>query len=111
MTRISCPELAAKVMTAVDAAAFINPGDSVGMSGFTGAGYPKMVPQELARRIERAHGNGEDFKIGLWTGASTAPEVDGALADVHGIDKRLPYNSDPKLRALINAGEVDYVDA
>ena len=111
MTRISSPELAAKVMTADDAAAFINPGDSVGMSGFTGAGYPKLVPQALARRIKRAHGFGEDFKIGLWTGASTAPEVDGVLAEVHGIAKRLPYNSDPQLRDLINAGEVDYLDA
>ena len=32
------------------------------------------------------------------------------LAAAHGIDQRLPYNSDPTLRAQINAGEVDYVD-
>jgi succinyl-CoA:acetate CoA-transferase len=46
----------------------------------------------------------------LWTGASTAPEVDGLLASAHALDKRLPYNSDPTLRAQINSGEVDYVD-
>jgi succinyl-CoA:acetate CoA-transferase len=68
------------------------------------------VPAALARRIEAAHARGEEFRIGLWTGASTAPEVDGLLASVHGLDRRLPYNSDPTLRAQINDGEVDYVD-
>ena len=110
MTRVSCPDLARKLTSADAAAEIIRPGDSVGISGFTGAGYPKAVPLALARRIADAHARGEEFRIGLWTGASTAPEVDGVLASVHGIDKRLPYNSDPDLRALINSGDVDYVD-
>ncbi len=110
MARITCPVLSARVTTAEAAAEVIRPGDSVGISGFTGAGYPKAVPGALARRMAAAHERGEEFRIGLWSGASTAPEVDGVLASVHGIDKRLPYNSDPTLRALINAGEVDYVD-
>jgi succinyl-CoA:acetate CoA-transferase len=74
------------------------------MSGFTGAGYPKAVPQALAQRIKQLHADGEDFQIGLWTGASTAPELDGALAKVHGIEMRLPYQSDPAVRKQINAG-------
>jgi succinyl-CoA:acetate CoA-transferase len=110
MPRITCPSLAAKVTSAEAAAELVRPGDSVGMSGFTGAGHPKAVPAALARRIEAAHARGEEFRIGLWTGASTAPEVDGLLASVHGLDRRLPYNSDPTLRAQINDGEVDYVD-
>ncbi|RLV55849.1 acetyl-CoA hydrolase/transferase family protein [Aeromicrobium phragmitis] len=110
MTRVSCPVLRSRLRTADEAAALIGPGDNVGMSGFTGAGYPKAVPTALARRITAAHERGEDFRIGLWTGASTAPEADGVLAQAHGIGTRLPYNSDPTLRALINAGEVDYVD-
>jgi len=110
VTRVTCPDLAKKITSADAAAEIIRPGDSVGISGFTGAGYPKAVPLALARRIADAHARGEEFRIGLWTGASTAPEVDGVLASVHGIDKRLPYNSDPDLRALINSGEVDYVD-
>ena len=32
------------------------------------------------------------------------------LAAAHGIATRLPYQSDPTLRAQINAGEVDYID-
>ena len=60
---------------------------------------PQGGPGRLARRIEAAHARGEEFRIGLWSGASTAPEVDGLLASVHGVDRRLPYNSDPTLRA------------
>ncbi|NEN80675.1 acetyl-CoA hydrolase/transferase family protein [Nocardioides zeae] len=109
--RITCPVLATRVTTAEEAARHVEHGMSVGISGFTGAGHPKAVPGALADRIAVAHARGEEFRIGLWSGASTAPEVDGRLAEVHGLDKRLPYNGDPTLRRLINTGEVDYVDA
>jgi succinyl-CoA:acetate CoA-transferase len=97
-------------MSADAAAALIEHGDHVGMSGFTGAGYPKAVPLALARHIEQANQGGNKFRIGVWTGASTAPELDGALAKVGGIEMRLPYQSDPTCRARINAGEMDYID-
>jgi len=57
-----------------------------------------------------AHDAGEHLRIGVWTGASTAPELDGELARVNGIELRLPYQSDPASRARINAGEMDYLD-
>jgi succinyl-CoA:acetate CoA-transferase len=104
------PVLKSRIMSAEAAAALIPAGANVGMSGFTGAGYPKAVPQALARRIEALHAAGEDFSIGLWTGASTAPELDGALAKAHGIAMRLPYQSDPTCRAQINSGEMQYSD-
>ena len=97
-------------MDADAAVAGIRPGDNIGMSGFTGAGYPKAVPAALARRIEAAHAAGQDFKVGIWTGASTAPELDGALARVDGIEMRLPYQSDPACRERINAGTMEYID-
>src|SRR5690606_27085049 len=111
MTRVTCPVLSTRIMGAQEAATFIRPGDNVGMSGFTGAGYPKAVPAALAERALAAHEAGEEFRIGLWTGASTAPQTDGVLARAHAISTRLPYNSDPTLRSQINAGEVDYIDA
>ena len=110
MTRISCPLLSTTVTNAETAAALIRNADHVGFSGFTGAGYPKAIPAALARQMEQAHDRGEEFRIGLWTGASTAPDADGALAEVNGISSRLPYNSDPTLRRLINSGDVDYID-
>ncbi len=80
------------------------------MSGFTGAGYPKLLPQALADRITAAKARGEEFTVGVWTGASTAPELDGVLAGVDGVDLRMPYQSDPITRAKVNAGLIDYLD-
>lgn len=108
--RIRHPGFAAKRQSAEQAAQFIRHGMTVGMSGFTGAGYPKAVPGALAQRITASHGAGEPFRIKVLTGASTAPELDGALARVDGIELRVPFQSDPELRSRINAGGLDYMD-
>jgi succinyl-CoA:acetate CoA-transferase len=97
-------------MSPQEAAEFITPGDNVGMSGFTGSGHPKAVPTAIVDRVSEAAARGEQFRLGVWTGASTAPELDGALAAVDGIDLRMPYQSDPVSRAKINAGQLDYMD-
>ncbi len=97
-------------MSAEEAAEFIKAGDNVGMSGFTGAGYPKAVPAALVSRVAEASARGDRFTVGVWTGASTAPELDGALASVDGIELRMPYQSDPVTRAKINAGLLEYLD-
>jgi len=102
--------LAQKIMTATEAASLIRSGDQVGMSGFTGSGYPKVVPIELARRIAEAHIHGQKFQVSVFTGASTGPELDGALAMAGGIHLRLPYQSEPETRKRINSGEMDYMD-
>lgn len=110
MTRIARLDFRAKIVTAEDAAGLIGSGDTIGMSGFTGAGYPKAVPVALAARIEAEHKAGRPFRVRIWTGASTGPELDGALAKADGIEFRLPYNSDPIARDKINRGEMDYFD-
>lgn len=110
MTRITCPVLSSKVTSAEEAATYINDGDRVGVSGFTGAGYPKAVPAAIAENAKAAQERGEDFGIELFTGASTAPELDGVLAEAGAIRKRLPFQSDPALRKAINTGATEYVD-
>ena len=97
-------------MSADEAAKLIPNGATIGMSGFTGSGYPKSVPEALAKRIAAARENGEHFSVSVWTGASTGPDLDGALAAVDGIDLRMPYQADPTTRAKINAGEMEYID-
>ncbi len=109
-SRVLCKALQGRIMSAEQAAALISSGDNVGMSGFTGSGYPKAVPAALAKRIEEANSAGQKFRIGVWTGASTAPELDGARAKVDGVEMRLPYQSDPVCRKRINAGEMEYID-
>ena len=109
-TRIGCERLRAKVMDADAAAALIEPGSTVGLGGFTGSGYPKAVPLALARIIDHHHAAGDPFRVRVWTGASTGPELDGALARADGIEFRLPYISDPHARERINRGEMEYFD-
>ena len=103
--RVRNKDLQAKIVSAEEVAAFIKPGMSIGMSGFTASSYPKAIPLALAERMKK-----EPFKIDLWTGASTGPELDDTLAAVHGIKKRLPYQTDNILRSEINDGSVDYLD-
>ncbi len=109
-SRLRAGKLRSKLMSAEDAASLIEPGSAVGMSGFTGSGYPKAVPLALAARIEAEHAAGNPFHLRVWTGASTGPELDGALAKADGIEFRLPYNSDPIAREKINRGQMEYFD-
>ena len=109
--RIAPTALRRKVMSAEHAAALIPAGANVGMSGFTGAGCPKAVPAALADRIRAARAAGHGFRIGVWTGAATAPELDGVLAAVDGVELLLPYQADPVSRQKINSGRMDYIDA
>jgi succinyl-CoA:acetate CoA-transferase len=108
--RIHNPMVRARLTTADEAAALIRPNTTVAMSGFTGSGYPKAVPLALARQMEQRAAAGERQRIRVLTGASTAPELDGALARADGIELRLPYQSDPDARQRINEGTLNYID-
>lgn len=103
--RVRNKDLQAKIVSAEEVAAFIKPGMSIGMSGFTASAYPKAIPLALAERMKK-----EPFTVDIWTGASTGPELDDTLAAVHGIKRRLPYQTDNILRGEINNGSVDYLD-
>ena len=105
LDRVRNKELQSKIVTAEEAAAFFKEGMNVATSGFTASAYPKAIPLALAERMKK-----EPFTINLWTGASTGPELDEALAKVHGIKKRLPYQTDKDLRNEINDGSVNYLD-
>ncbi len=108
--RIKHDALRNKIMTAEQAAEFVQNGMTVGMSGFTGAGYPKAVPTAIAEKAKTEHALGKPFSIGLITGASTAPDCDGVLAAANALNFRSPFQSDPVLRNNINAGNVAYTD-
>jgi len=105
LDRVKNKALQEKIVTAEEAAAFFKPGMNVACSGFTASGYPKAVPLALAERMKK-----DPFTVNIWTGASTGPELDDALAEVHGIRGRLPYQTDKILRNEINDGSVEYLD-
>lgn len=103
--RIRHPLLRQRITSAADAAALIEDGMTVGMSGFTRAGDAKAVPLALAERA-REH----PLKITLMTGASLGGDVDRLLTEAGALARRMPFMTDPTLRAAINRGEVMFID-
>ncbi|WP_337177089.1 succinate CoA transferase [Paludisphaera sp.] len=97
-------------LAAEDAAEMITHGSLVGVSGFTPAGSPKVVPAALAKRARALHEKGEPFQIRLLSGASTGPMCDDALAEARAISWRAPYQTSNPLRKQANSGEVDFID-
>jgi acyl-CoA hydrolase len=97
-------------LTPDEAASLITHGQTLGCSGFTPAGSAKTIPLALARKALTEHAAGRPFTLGILTGASTGPSLDGALAKAEAIHFRTPYQSDPLLRTQINNGTVRFVD-
>jgi len=95
-----------KIVTASEAATMIEDGMTVATSGFTPSGYPKMIPNELAKRAE----NGEKIGITLITGASAGDELDGTLTRSGVIKRRFPYQTHKDIRNKINDGTIKYQD-
>lgn len=102
--------MALRFMTAEEAAALVKNGDNVGISGFTHAGCPKVVPGEIAKIAEKEHAKGNPFQISVFTGASTGDKVDGVLARAKAMKFRTPYQTVKDSRNAINKGEIEYCD-
>ncbi len=102
--------MALKFISAEEAALLVQHDDNVGFSGFTPAGCPKVVPEAIAQRAIEEHKAGRPFKIGMFTGASTGPHLDGALAKADAIKFRTPYQTNKDLRSAINTGSAPFFD-
>ena len=98
------------IITAEEAADFVFNGANVGFSGFTACGTPKAIPVALAQKAKKEHEAGREFKINLFSGASTNDFVDGELARANAVNKRTPYQGCPDARKAINAGAIEYFD-
>lgn len=97
-------------LTAQEAAAMIKNGDTVGTSGFTAPGTPKAILEEVAKRAAIDHEEGKEFKINLFSGASTNDHTDGILSRNNALNMRAPYQNLPDLRKRINAHDCHYFD-
>jgi len=97
-------------LTAAEAAGMIKTDEVIGFGGFTPAGSPKSVSREIAQRALEEHDAGRPFSIGVITGASTGPSLDGVLAKSDAVKFRTPYQSDPELRKRINTGRTQFYD-
>lgn len=97
-------------LSAAEAASLIKNNDVVGFSGFTPAGIAKATARAIAARAREEHAAGRPFKIGMITGASTGPSLDGELAKADAVSFRTPFQSDPEMRRAINEGRVSFFD-
>ena len=94
-----------KVVSAEEAASWIEDGMNLGMSGFTLFGEPKEYPLALSKRGEK-----QTFKVNLYTGASLGPTADQSMAEAGIVNLRVPYQGNATMRGKINAGEMYYID-
>ena len=97
-------------LTAAEAAALIKNNDNIALSGFTPAGVAKATTKELAKIALAEHEAGREFKVGIFTGASTGQSTDGDLANAQAIKFRAPYTTNPDFRKHVNLGEIPYTD-
>ncbi|MDQ0163881.1 acetyl-CoA hydrolase/transferase family protein [Aeribacillus alveayuensis] len=105
LERIEDLRLRDRVVTADEAASWIQDGMTLGLSGFTRAGDAKAVPYSLVKRAER-----ESFKVNVYTGASLGSDIDKLFAEAGILGKRLPFQADPTMRKGINKGDILFVD-
>lgn len=102
--------MAFNYMTAQEAAEMINNGDTIGTSGFTAPGTPKFITEALAEKATREHEAGREFRVNLFSGASTSDHVDGVMSRANAYNMRAPYQNVPDLRKRINAHDCHYFD-
>jgi succinyl-CoA:acetate CoA-transferase len=105
LLRIKNESLRERVVSAEEAASWIEDGMTLGLSGFTKAGDAKAVPLALVKRAES-----EPIKVNIFTGASLGADIDKIMAEAGIINKRLPFQADATMRKKINSGEMLFTD-
>ncbi|RCH80321.1 acetyl-CoA hydrolase [Rhizopus stolonifer] len=108
-SRVRRPQLLNKVMKAEEAVQFFKGGQYLGWSGFTGVGYPKMMPVALAEHVERNNLQGK-MKFNLFVGASSGPECEDRWAQLDMIDRRYPHQVGKNIKKGINEGRIRFAD-
>ncbi|HIJ97004.1 MAG TPA: acetyl-CoA hydrolase [Desulfuromonadales bacterium] len=103
--RVRHKSLLSKVMTAEETIQFFKPGMNLGWSGFTPAGYPKVVPIAVAEHVEKNNLQGK-WKFNLFIGASVGAETENRWAINDMIDRRWPYQTGKNIAAGINEGRI-----
>lgn len=81
----------------------------LGWSGFTGVGYPKMIPLALADHVEKNNLQGQ-MKFNLFVGASAGAECEDRWAELDMIDRRYPHQVGKNIKKGINEGRIRFAD-
>lgn len=108
-SRVLRKSLLEKVCKVEDVIPWFKNGQYLGWSGFTGVGYPKMVPVALADHVERNNLQGK-MKFNLFVGASTGAETENRWAKLDMIDRRSPHQVGKDIQNGINQGRIRFQD-
>ncbi|KAI8081738.1 acetyl-CoA hydrolase [Halteromyces radiatus] len=108
-SRVRRPALLNKVMKAEDTVPFFKDGQYLGWSGFTGVGYPKMIPIALADHVEKNNLQGK-MRFNLFVGASSGAETEDRWAALNMIDRRYPHQVGKNIKKGINEGRIRFAD-
>ncbi|CDH51895.1 acetyl-hydrolase [Lichtheimia corymbifera JMRC:FSU:9682] len=108
-SRVRRPQLLNKVMKAEETLPLFQNGQYLGWSGFTGVGYPKMIPTALADHVEKNNLQGK-MKFNLFVGASTGAETEDRWATLDMIDRRYPHQVGKNIKKGINEGRIRFAD-
>ncbi|GIQ86962.1 acetyl-CoA hydrolase/transferase [Kipferlia bialata] len=102
--RIRNAAVAAKVCTPESLIHHFKDGMKIGVSGFTPAGYPKMMPKTLADHVEENELQGQ-MSFTLCSGASIGADFDNRWASLGMTRARFPYQTGKDINTAINKGE------
>ncbi|MBP1930183.1 succinate CoA transferase [Ammoniphilus resinae] len=105
--RLKATVLHDKIVSADEAAGWIQDGMTLGLSGFTRAGDAKEIPLALVERVKKEN---ISLKVNVMTGASLGSDIDKLMAEAGIVNKRLPFQAEPAMRKKINDGEILFVD-
>ncbi|GAA5907766.1 hypothetical protein JCM5296_004529 [Sporobolomyces johnsonii] len=107
--RVARPTYLEKLAKPEDLVPHFKDGDYIGWSGFTGVGYPKMVPTAIADYVEANNLQGK-MRMSLFVGASTGPEVEARWAKNDMIARRFPHQVGKEIAKGINEGRIEFAD-
>lgn len=104
--RIRRKELLNKITTPEEAARSVRNGMKIATGGATHAGYPRAFFLALGGRIRK----GDKLQIDLHTCSPLGQEVDGELAKLDAVRRRLSHQAQSPMAKAINDGKVLYAD-
>lgn len=91
------------IRSAQDVAAHLSNDATLLVSGFGSVGYPKGVPEALAR-------SDRELDLTIISGGSVGRVIDSELAETNAIARRCPFVARDAIRSRINDGHVAFQD-
>ncbi|EAX92244.1 hypothetical protein TVAG_164890 [Trichomonas vaginalis G3] len=108
-SRCAYEPYASKVCKPEDCIPIFKDGMSIGWSGFTPVGDPKVVPIALSEYVEKNNLQGK-LRFNMFIGASSGAKNEDRWAKNGMIARRYPYQNGANLKKNINSGKTFFAD-